>query len=67
MRIAVVGGGICGLTCAIGLMKAGADVHVYEAAVSDRSIRSAPFEIIPIMSMNRQNLVKSVLELRSVS
>ncbi|KAJ3556357.1 hypothetical protein NM688_g2076 [Phlebia brevispora] len=32
MQIAVVGGGVCGLTCAIALMKAGADVQVYEAA-----------------------------------
>ena len=29
-----VGGGVCGLTCAIALLKEGVDVHVYEAAVS---------------------------------
>lgn len=34
LRIAIVGGGVCGLTCAIGLMREGVDVHVYEAAVS---------------------------------
>lgn len=33
LQIAIVGGGICGLTCAIALMKAGAEVQVYEAAV----------------------------------
>lgn len=33
MQVAIVGGGICGLTCAIALMKAGVDVQVYEAAV----------------------------------
>ena len=34
LRVAVVGGGVCGLTCAVGLLKQGVDVHVYEAAVS---------------------------------
>lgn len=33
MQVAVVGGGICGLTCAIALMQSGVDVQVYEAAV----------------------------------
>ena len=33
-RVAVVGGGVCGLTCAIALLKEGVDVHVYEATVS---------------------------------
>ena len=33
VQVAVVGGGICGLTCAIMLMKAGVPVQVYEAAV----------------------------------
>ena len=32
-RVAIVGGGVCGLTCAVGLMKRRVDVHVYEAAV----------------------------------
>lgn len=32
-RVAIVGGGVCGLTCAVGLMKRGVDVYVYEAAV----------------------------------
>ena len=31
--VAVVGGGVCGLTCAIGLAKYGVPVQVYEAAV----------------------------------
>lgn len=34
-RVAIVGGGLCGLTCAIPLLKAGVDVQVYEGAVSD--------------------------------
>lgn len=33
-RVAVIGGGVTGLTCAIPLMQKGVDVHVYEAAVS---------------------------------
>ncbi|KLO12590.1 FAD/NAD-P-binding domain-containing protein [Schizopora paradoxa] len=32
LRVAVVGGGICGLICAVGLTKAGVNVHLYEAA-----------------------------------
>ena len=31
--VAIVGGGLCGLACAIGLRKAGVNVHIYEAAV----------------------------------
>ena len=31
--VAIVGGGLCGLACAIALLKEGVDVHVYEAAV----------------------------------
>ena len=34
LRVAIVGGGVCGLTCAIALLREGVDVHVYEAAVS---------------------------------
>lgn len=34
LKVAVVGGGVCGLTCAIGLAKNGVNVEVYEAAVS---------------------------------
>lgn len=32
--ISIVGGGICGLLCAIGLNRAGVKVDVFEAAVS---------------------------------
>ncbi|GJE99504.1 FAD/NAD(P)-binding domain-containing protein [Phanerochaete sordida] len=32
MRVAIVGGGVCGLTCAVALLNEGVDVHVYEAA-----------------------------------
>ena len=38
LRIAVIGSGVSGLTCAIPLMRAGVDVHVYEAAVSSSII-----------------------------
>lgn len=34
LKVAVVGGGMCGLAVAIGLMKAGIDVNIYEASVS---------------------------------
>lgn len=34
LKVAVIGGGICGLTLAIGLQRAGIDVDLYEAAVS---------------------------------
>lgn len=33
-KVAIVGGGLCGLACAIALLKDGVDVDVYEAAVS---------------------------------
>ena len=33
LRVAVVGGGVSGLTCAIALARLGLDVQVYEAAV----------------------------------
>lgn len=32
-EVAVVGGGVCGLTCAIALQKAGVPVQLFEAAV----------------------------------
>lgn len=32
-EIAIVGGGVCGLACAIALAKEGISTHVYEAAV----------------------------------
>ena len=32
MRVAVIGGGIAGLTCARALVAAGVDAHVYEAS-----------------------------------
>ncbi len=33
LRIAIVGGGVCGLTCAIALAKYGISAQLYEAAV----------------------------------
>jgi 2-polyprenyl-6-methoxyphenol hydroxylase-like FAD-dependent oxidoreductase len=32
LRIAIIGGGIGGITAALSLLRAGADVHVYERA-----------------------------------
>ncbi|GJE99501.1 FAD/NAD(P)-binding domain-containing protein [Phanerochaete sordida] len=32
LRIAIVGGGVCGMVCAAALLKEGVDAHVYEAA-----------------------------------
>ncbi|HEY6719660.1 MAG TPA: FAD-dependent oxidoreductase, partial [Reyranella sp.] len=34
MKIAIIGGGIGGLSAALHLLKAGLDVHVYEQAAS---------------------------------
>jgi NADPH-dependent glutamate synthase beta subunit-like oxidoreductase len=39
-KVAIVGGGMCGLVCAIGLQKAGIEVEIYEAAVSTVCLRS---------------------------
>jgi ribulose 1,5-bisphosphate synthetase/thiazole synthase len=35
LDIVIVGGGICGLACAIALKHFGVEAHVYEAAVCD--------------------------------
>ncbi|CCL98087.1 uncharacterized protein FIBRA_00081 [Fibroporia radiculosa] len=37
-KVALVGGGVCGLACAVGLMKAGVDVEVFEAAAHFKEI-----------------------------
>ena len=45
ITVAIIGGGIGGLSCAYGLLKKGIDVHVYESAVSLRNVlpaRSSP-------------------------
>lgn len=42
--ISIVGGGICGVLCAIGLNKAGIKVDVFEAAVSTGSTSSSIFD-----------------------
>lgn len=36
LQVAVVGGGVCGLVCAIALIKRGVSVQIYEAAVGLR-------------------------------
>lgn len=33
LEVVIVGGGVCGLVCAIALAKRGVHAHVYEAAV----------------------------------
>ncbi|EKM61815.1 uncharacterized protein PHACADRAFT_191006 [Phanerochaete carnosa HHB-10118-sp] len=37
-QVAIVGGGVCGIACAIALLKEGVDVHVYEAASEFKEI-----------------------------
>ena len=37
LRVAIVGGGVCGLTCALALAKEGIHAEVFEAAVSHRT------------------------------
>lgn len=36
LRVAIIGGGVCGLVCAVSLMKAGVEVQLYEASVRHR-------------------------------
>ena len=36
-NVAIVGGGVCGLTLAAGLQKRGLKAHIYESAVSLRA------------------------------
>lgn len=33
VQVAIVGGGVCGLTCAVALQRAGVSVQLFEAAV----------------------------------
>ncbi len=42
LRVAIVGGGVCGLTCAIALAKKGIRAHIYEAAVRIYNIEIPP-------------------------
>lgn len=42
-EVAIVGGGVVGLTCAIALQKAGVPVQLFEAAVSAWSITLTQF------------------------
>lgn len=39
-KVAIVGGGMCGLACAVALHKAGVEVDVFESAVSPVSFLS---------------------------
>ncbi|THH01199.1 hypothetical protein EW026_g1437 [Hermanssonia centrifuga] len=41
LRVAIVGGGVCGLTCAIALAKKGIRAHIYEAAAEFGEIGAA--------------------------
>lgn len=46
LRIAVVGGGICGLACAVALAKEGIHAEIFEAAVRIASLISLDFVLI---------------------
>lgn len=48
IHVAIVGGGVCGLACAIALLNEGVDVHVYEAAV-----RMFPFVLTLHLTIRR--------------
>ena len=36
LKVAIIGGGMCGLACAVGLVRAGIPVEIFEAAVCSR-------------------------------
>ena len=33
LKVAIIGGGMCGVACAVGLVRAGLSVEIFEAAV----------------------------------
>ena len=37
-QVAIIGGGVCGLTCTLGLLKYGVSVQIYEAAVQSNAL-----------------------------
>ena len=39
LRIAIIGGGVCGITCAVALAKRGINAHIYEAKVGSARFR----------------------------
>jgi salicylate hydroxylase len=55
MRVAVIGGGIGGLSAALAMLKAGCDVHVYEQALKFGEI-GAGIQIAPNASRLLQRL-----------
>ena len=57
LRVAIIGGGVCGLVCAVSLMKAGVDVHLYEASVR-AALRMSRMYAHPEHFLSR-NLVRS--------
>ena len=50
LRVAVVGGGVCGLTCAVALQRRGVDVQVYEAAVCTTVLGLTSVLTVPFIS-----------------
>lgn len=57
-EVAVVGGGVCGLTCAIALQKAGVPVQLFEAAV--RSTHTLMLCFLDLTRDHRQHLARLV-------
>ena len=57
-KVTVIGGGVCGLACAIALQKAGVTVDLFEAAVSLPQL-DAMYVSLPLMNVARLLLEKS--------
>ena len=71
-EIAIVGGGVCGITCAVALLRRGISAHVYEATVSifircyNLPPGCGPCDRLYPDSLPRQNSERSVQQLLSV-
>lgn len=61
-QVAIVGGGVCGLTCAIALQRAGVPVQLFEAAVCPPSSLSLMHALTSIPLHYRQPLARSAPE-----
>ena len=59
LQIAIVGGGVCGLTCAIALAQRGVHVEIFEAAVSFLYTYSV-IRFLTSVHIDSQNLEKLV-------